>query len=108
MSAQDDDPHSVLRGVKELLALRQAHSALRRGTSRIHHHGPDELVLLRELDDDAIAVVINFSDGSLLPSLPEGEWEQIWSTGPSAGGALEARGARLYSRSTVLSGAPGR
>ncbi|AXH34602.1 DUF3459 domain-containing protein [Humibacter sp. BT305] len=108
VSAQDDDPHSVLRGVKELLALRQAHSALRRGTSRIHHHGPDELVLLRELDDDAIAVVINFSDGSLLPSLPKGEWEQIWSTGPSAGGALEARGARLYRRSAVLSSAPWR
>ncbi len=58
---QEADPSSLLHFTRSLLALRKAHSALRRGDFTVLHAGPDVLAFRREAEGTGVICVLNMS-----------------------------------------------
>ncbi|MDY6873319.1 MAG: alpha-glucosidase [Chloroflexota bacterium] len=77
---QSADPDSTLNFFKQLIAIRRAEPALQRGAFRPLTDDPHHILAFeRSLDDDRLAVVLNFSSRELDFELPEGEWQPIFS-----------------------------
>ena len=59
---QEADPQSLLHLTRELIAVRNAHPALRQGSSSVLHADERVLVLRRVMDDQAVLCLFNLSD----------------------------------------------
>jgi maltose alpha-D-glucosyltransferase/alpha-amylase len=62
VEAQTRDPHSMLNGMRRMLAVRQQHKAFGRGTLRfLYPKNRKILAFLREYEDETILCVVNVS-----------------------------------------------
>lgn len=96
VQTQLDEPTSLLNAVRLLIKLRNEEPALQRGSIRVHAHTASSLCLVRELDDDSFALVVNFSGDPIAPDLPNATWEPIWSTQLALKSHLLGHEARLF------------
>lgn len=68
---------------KELIGLRNQHSALRRGSfETVYLHDQDDVwAFIRSDEDEEILVALNASDNEASINLPDGDWEPIFGSG---------------------------
>ena len=86
VAAQKADPHSVLNFYRELLRLRRASPALRRGRFRPLIDRPTSaMAYLRETDGQRMFVALNFFEQEATVPLPQGRWIRKFSTHSNAG-----------------------
>lgn len=69
---QDRDPGSMLQATRELIAIRKAHPALRRGTMRMTPSNGDVLSFERTLGDERLMAVFNVGHDTVEWTRPEG------------------------------------
>ena len=86
---QDADPASLLAWTRAVLALRNRHEALRRGSVRIVTVDDDLLVFERAADGETLLCAFNFSTGprAWQPDEP-GDWTLAIASDPPDGGTL--------------------
>jgi alpha-glucosidase len=86
---QDADPASLLAWTRAVLALRNRHTALRRGSVRIVTVDDDLLVFERRTDDETLLCAFNFSTASRAwqPDVP-GDWTLAIASDPPDGEML--------------------
>ncbi len=83
LETQLADPHSLYHFTRTLIALRKTHPALRRGSIRFLDAPRPVLAYLRQMEEAAAVVVLNFSARSVRFVLPQGlpsRWQVLLST----------------------------
>jgi len=86
---QDADPASLLAWTRAVLALRNRHEALRRGSVRVVTVDDDLLVFERRADDETLLCAFNFSTAprAWRPDVP-GDWTLAIASDPTDGEML--------------------
>lgn len=90
---QEADPDSHLHWMRAMLALRQAHAALRLGAMADEVADGPLLSFTRSLGEERIACVFNLSAGAVEHAAPEGE--TLLAVNGAQGGVLPAFAARM-------------
>ena len=87
----------LLEHYKALIALRNEHPALRRGSIQTVylHDDQDVWAFLRAYEDEEILVGLNASENEATITMPEGRWEPIHGSG-SSGTSIEGLSGRLW------------
>jgi alpha-glucosidase len=95
-ASQREDPRSMLRLYRDLLAARRASPALRRGTMQLRDAPGDVLAYERACGDDRRLVLVNFGERAAEVPL-DGPWQVEVSSTPQQreAGSLPPRGALL-------------
>lgn len=83
---QLSDPNSLLNFVKKLISIRREEPALQRGDFLPLVDEPRfVLAFQRQLDQDKVIVILNFSSRKLDFDLPEGEWASLMDDETASG-----------------------
>jgi glycosidase len=98
VTAQEDDPDSVLATYRRLIALRRSTEALRTGTLQLLRvDTPDVTAWARQTDGERIVVVVDFADAEREARLPGGATyrpiggSHLEPSSPDADGVLRLR-----------------
>jgi alpha-glucosidase len=78
VAQQVSDPQSMLNFFKKIVAIRKSSPALQRGDFTPLTEDPHQvLAYQRQLEDDRVIVVLNFSIREAEFDLPEGSWQSL-------------------------------
>lgn len=75
VSRQDSDGESMLNFYRSMIAFRQAHPVLQKGSLEILTATEKELTFLREFEGNTMACVFNFTGEQVPLKLPSGTWQ---------------------------------
>ncbi|MBF6611698.1 MAG: DUF3459 domain-containing protein [Chloroflexi bacterium] len=90
VATEQEDPASMLRLFRQLLALRRSSPALSTGSYMdLPSSSPDVFSFLREQDDERLLIVLNFSHEARVFSMGGGSAEVVLATVPGHGGFVE-------------------
>ncbi|WP_092061260.1 alpha-glucosidase family protein [Poseidonocella pacifica] len=74
VTRQDADQNSTLTFYRNMIAFRNAHEPIRKGTIRFVERGPDMLSFVREYEGNRVFCAFNLSGKAQPLDLPEGDW----------------------------------